>query len=152
VAVDATAVRQTLAEPAFDPLIYAVTAEPIAGTWGLPETGLPLAEATVELTRHTATHITATVDSPRPGILIHAEAYAPGWTATVNNQAAPVIQVNGLLRGTPIPDGQSVVEWRYQPWTVTLGLTVSGLILVLLAALSFTPHISYIILSLRRQP
>ncbi len=134
VAADEAGVRAALAAPGFDPLAYAVTSDPLAASLGLPTEGAPLTGTTIAVERQTPTSLTVTVQTPGPALLVLSEAYAPGWRAWVNGQAAPVLAVDGLLRGVPVPTGASTVAWRYQPWTVSVGLGLSGLTLLGLAA------------------
>lgn len=129
---DKAAALAALAAPGFDPLAEAVTADPVAEGLGLPTSSAPLTAARVEVKRVSPTERRVTVDAPQPGLLVLAESHAPGWQATVNGVAAPVLQVDGPLLGTPIPGGPSVVEWRYAPRSFSLGALVSLLALVVL--------------------
>ncbi|MCW5882405.1 MAG: hypothetical protein KIS91_15865, partial [Anaerolineae bacterium] len=126
---DEAGVRAALAAPDFDPLAYAVTADPVGAGLGLPTRGAPLTEARADVERPTPAAWTVRVQTPQPALLVLGEAFAPGWQAQVNGQPAPVLAVDGLLRGTPVPTGASTVVWRYEPWTVTVGLGLSGLTL-----------------------
>ena len=130
VVADAAAVRAALAAPGFDPLAYAVTADPAAAGLGLPTEGPPPAEARADVERQSPTALSVAVQASGPALLVLSEAYVPGWRAWVNGQAAPVLAVDGLLRGVPVPAGASTVVWRYEPWTVTVGLSLSVLTLL----------------------
>ena len=72
---------------------------------------------------------------PNGGFLVTAAQYFPGWRAWVDGQEAPVLRANSLFRTTPLPPGTHIVELRYQPGSVELGLLVS-LGAVALAAIS----------------
>ena len=133
VASDEVGVRAALAEPGFDPLAHAVTADLVGAKLGLPTEGTPLLEAQADVERQSPLALTVRTQTPQPALLVLSEAYAPGWRAWVNGQPAPVLAVDGLLRGTPVPAGASTVVWRYEPWTVTVGLALSGLTLAALA-------------------
>ncbi len=132
---DEAAVLAALREPAFDPLAAVVSADPGLAALGFPATAAPLADAQVEIARPDPAHYTLTVETPAPALLVLSEASAPGWQAMVNGQTAPVFAVDGLLQAVPVPGGHSVVEWRYQPWTVRIGLVVSALTVIALTAL-----------------
>ncbi len=54
-------------------------------------------------------------DAAKPSLLLIRETFTPGWRATVNGNPAPVLAVNDLLQGVPIPAGGSVIELRYRP-------------------------------------
>ena len=38
----------------------------------------------------------------RPGLVILADAYYPGWTLTVDGQLAPIYRTNRLMRGAAV--------------------------------------------------
>ena len=46
------------------------------------------------------------------GRLILAEAYYPGWTASVDGHAAPIEQYAGYLRAVSLPAGARVVVFE----------------------------------------
>lgn len=66
------------------------------------------------------------VDAPGGGYLVVLESYAPGWRATVDGVAAPVIPVNALFRGVPLARGSKMVEMVYRPPGLVGGLVVSA--------------------------
>ena len=59
--------------------------------------------------------MTAMVHSGKPGWLVIAESWDPGWSAAVNGLSAPVRRVNYVQRGVEVPAGDSTVEFRYRP-------------------------------------
>jgi hypothetical protein len=70
------------------------------------------------------------VDAACRGLLIDADAYYPGWRATVDGNAAQLLEVYGALRGVVVPAGHHTVELRYRPRSVILGglITLAGFI------------------------
>lgn len=69
-----------------------------------------------------------------PGWLVLAEAWYPGWTATVNGEPAIVRPANGWMRTVAVPVGDFVVEWKYHERLFPAGAgvaMVAGLILVM---------------------
>ncbi|MBI3977396.1 MAG: YfhO family protein [Chloroflexi bacterium] len=70
----------------------------------------------------------------RPGILTLSEVDYPGWRATVDGRPAPVVRVNYVLRGVPLPPGQHRVELVFDPLSVKLGIAITALALVGTAA------------------
>jgi len=104
--------------------------QPFTGTWQ---------EATV--LERSGDRILLQVDSTG-GYLVLTEAWYPGWNATVDGAAAPVLRANYLFRAVPVPSGAHRVELRFQSPTLELGfrLSVLAATLLLLAALvSFIP-------------
>jgi hypothetical protein len=77
-----------------------------------------------------ANHLTVEADVDRLGLLVLAEVDYPGWRATVDGQPAPIVRVDGLLRGVYLPEGRHRVELRFAPQTVFVGaaITAAGLI------------------------
>jgi hypothetical protein len=66
-----------------------------------------------------------------PGLLAVSELAHPGWEALVDGTPAEILPVDGVLRGVYLGDGQHEVEMIYRPWTVTVGVIISAVALVL---------------------
>jgi uncharacterized membrane protein YfhO len=71
-------------------------------------------------------------DLDAPGLVVVVDAWDPGWRARVDGRPAEVLRANGAFRAVAAPAGRHVVEMRYRPWPVALGLALSGLGLVAL--------------------
>jgi Bacterial membrane protein YfhO len=71
-----------------------------------------------------------------PGLLVMAESYYPGWTATVNGEPIPCLPANGWMRAVPVPAGDSRVVLIFQSNYLAAGAGVSALALVLLLLLA----------------
>lgn len=65
-----------------------------------------------------------------------ADAFFPGWSATVDGAPAPVLRANLAMRAVPLPSGDHGVELRYRPAHLGAGAVVS--LLALLVALGLT--------------
>jgi uncharacterized membrane protein YfhO len=67
------------------------------------------------------------------------DAYAPGWSATVDGERTPILRADGRHRAVAVPAGASRVALSYRPPGLTAGLFVaaaSALLLLPLGALS----------------
>jgi hypothetical protein len=97
----------------------------------------PLAHATraVVVERDEPDLVQAVVELPRPGYLVLADTWDPGWRARVDGEPAEVLRANWVFRAVPVPAGRHVVELRYAPTSFRVGLVLAGLPLVLAAAL-----------------
>jgi hypothetical protein len=79
-------------------------------------------------------HLIIDVDAPDRGFLVVADAYYPGWRASVNGVDAPIERANYLFRLVEVPRGRSRVELRYRPTSVGVGAAISAAALVLAIA------------------
>jgi uncharacterized membrane protein YfhO len=74
----------------------------------------------------------AQVNATAEGHVVLSEVYAPGWSAFVDGQAAPILRANQLLRAVPITAGEHELRVLYDPVSFKLGAILSGVTLVLL--------------------
>jgi hypothetical protein len=89
----------------------------------------------VTFTRHDADEIVIDVVANGSGVLVLSEMWAPGWNATVDGNAAPVLQVDRLLRGIPIGPGVHEVTLSYRPPGLRLGLAITSATLIAILTL-----------------
>lgn len=78
-------------------------------------------------------HVQVQVEAPAAGVLVLADTFDRGWTATVNGEPAPVYRVNAMFRGVFVEAGTHTVDFHYQPAAVTAGATTALVALALLA-------------------
>jgi hypothetical protein len=71
----------------------------------------------------------------RPGFAYVLEAWDPGWTATVDNLAVPLLPANGFAMAIPVADGHHTVRLKYSTPGRAAGAGLSLLSLGLLIAL-----------------
>jgi uncharacterized membrane protein YfhO len=69
-----------------------------------------------------------------PGFVVLADAYDPGWRATVAGQPVPVYRANTVVRAVYVPAGVHEIVFRYRPLPFIVGAVVSGLALIGLVA------------------
>ncbi len=110
-----------LAEPGIDPrhrVIVEVRDEDIPADLG--------GDGTAEVTAFAPERITVTLRGvDAPAILSLALPHYPGWQATVDGEAAPLLRAYGALSAVVLPAGAEAVELVYAPWTFTAGALVS---------------------------
>lgn len=97
-----------------------------------------ITNATVTMTVDRATKVVIETHSQQGGLLLLADTYYPGWTATINGAQTPILRVNLMHRGVLVPPGKQTILFRYQPWTVRWGISLS-----LLGFLSLVSLICY---------
>ncbi len=67
----------------------------------------------VEITSFDPEHVVLETESAAPGLLVLAEAWYPGWTATVDGASAPCLPANAWMRAVEVPAGAHRVEMRF---------------------------------------
>ena len=116
-----------LADPGFDPAREVLLAA------GRPSEAAPgfHGEARIAEWRPDRLRVESRLD--HAGYVVLAEGYDPGWSARVDGQRAPVLRANVGLRAVPVPAGAHVVDLVYRPLSVTAGLALSAVSLLLAA-------------------
>lgn len=75
--------------------------------------------------RYRTDRVEATCTSPARGLAVFVEQWAPGWEATVDGAATPVVRANFACRAVPLPAGTHRVVLRYVPPGLFAGFLVS---------------------------
>jgi hypothetical protein len=60
------------------------------------------------------------------GWLLLADAWDPGWAATLDGEPTALFRADGLFRGVRIPPGEHVVRFDYRPWGFAIGVLISA--------------------------
>ncbi len=110
-----------LADPAFD-LEHEVVLS--VGPTRLPGT-TPVGSS--RIVRAKADRLLIETELSRPGFLVVNDSFDPGWKATVDGRSTPILVANSAFRAVALPPGTHQVEMIYKPWSVGVGLTISGL-------------------------
>jgi hypothetical protein len=132
-ATDADALFDRMRESEFDPGRAAITELPPPGSApNSDETSV----GTAAIGDHKPDRVVVKCDASTDAVLVLAETFYPGWTATVDGAPAAIYPVYYCFRGVTVPKGRHVVEFRYQPRSLTLGLLISASALTASAALA----------------
>jgi hypothetical protein len=59
------------------------------------------------------------------GILVINDSYWPGWRAKIDGNEVPIWRADYFVRAVPWPPGRHVLEMKYEPLEVTIGMLVS---------------------------
>ena len=62
----------------------------------------------------------------RPGIIVLADIFDPGWRLVIDGTPAPVLRANLLMRGAALTAGTHSLVYTYEPASVRVGGWVSG--------------------------
>jgi uncharacterized membrane protein YfhO len=92
------------------------------------------ADEWARVTAYEPDRLTIAASAAAPGLLVVSEVYESGWRAFVDGAAVPVLPTHHALRGVPLPAGEHTVEFRYEPESLRLGLSISGLAWVAMLA------------------
>ncbi len=95
----------------------------------------PARAPVVTITHYRPGALTIAVETVQPGLLVVADAYTPGWRATIDGQETELWLANYALRAVLVPEGSHTVTLTYQPLSVRIGAwssSVSGGVLLLL--------------------
>jgi hypothetical protein len=84
------------------------------------------ATESVEITGGRPGRVVMTATLERDGLIVLADAYAPGWRATVDGVEAPIWRTNRAMRGVVAARGVHRVVMTYEPLSFRAGLVVSG--------------------------
>lgn len=76
------------------------------------------------------------VRTDRPALLVLADNWFPAWKARVGDTDTPILRANYALRAVPIPEGDHVVEIRYESAQLLWSFRLTVLSLALVAALA----------------
>ena len=119
--------RRVAGTVAFDPTAVALVE---AGCRACLQARAPGPAGSVSTTRWRESSVDVDVTVSRPGMLVVSQAWFPGWTATVDGRAAPVVRVDGLVQGVPVGPGRHRVRLRYRAPGLGVGTAVSLVTLV----------------------
>jgi hypothetical protein len=122
------------------PLLARASFDPLAESWvegdaGLAGSGDPPARgAAATIVRDDPQVVEIDAMLAAPGLVVLADTYYPGWTATVDGARAAILPTNHLFRGVRSPAGRHRIRFEYRPSSLALGAAVSLLTALALAA------------------
>jgi hypothetical protein len=122
-------VEAALAAPDFDPRAVALFDRDGVVAAGPVD---PAGEATV--VEYRPERVVVEVSTAHDGVLVLADAWFPGWEASVDGRPAGLRRADLLLRAVAVPAGRHRVVVRYAPRSVALGAAISGVGVAVLAA------------------
>jgi uncharacterized membrane protein YfhO len=91
------------------------------------------APGTAQVTDYAADAVRVHTSSPSAALLVVTDTYYPGWRAFVDGVEQPLVRGDLLFRVVPVGAGEHVVELRFEPTSVRVGLVISLVSLALAA-------------------
>ncbi len=79
------------------------------------------------LRRPAPTELEVEIAAEVPAVLVATDVFHPDWEVRVDGELVPALQVNYLQRGVWLERGKHLVQWRFRPAGVRLGLILAGL-------------------------
>ncbi|MCA9892774.1 MAG: YfhO family protein, partial [Anaerolineae bacterium] len=97
-----------------------------------------LGTGTATITHYEDTRVEITAKSDDGGYLVLSDAYFPGWQATIDAEAVPIIRANSLFKAIMLPPGEHDVVFEFVPsWLWALPFGAICWVISLLLALIF---------------
>ncbi|MBI3914050.1 MAG: YfhO family protein [Chloroflexi bacterium] len=121
------AVFARLHDDAFQPASMVLLAD------GEPLTDSGATQGEAIITRYEATRVEIAVRTDRAGYVVLTDSWYPGWRATVDGNAAPIQRADAIFRAVRVEAGQHRIVFEYAPTSLTVGIVVSVLSLILAA-------------------
>ncbi|MEM7347049.1 MAG: YfhO family protein, partial [Chloroflexota bacterium] len=79
--------------------------------------------------------LTVQTQTNSPALLVLSEPHYPGWQASIDGEAAPLLRANYILRAVPVPEGTHTIKLQFRPFSFTLGAIITGITLILVGGL-----------------
>ena len=88
----------------------------------------PVEEAgsTPQMLEESPTSYRMKITRQNPGWLVISQARYPGWKARIGGEEVPLLRANFAFNAVPLPKGESVIEFSYEPLSFRLGLAISA--------------------------
>jgi hypothetical protein len=116
------ALLAALSRADFDPLAESYVDDDVAV---VSDPAAPPRGSAARIVRDGETEVEVDAILTAPGLVVLADAYYPGWRATVDGAHAPIVATNHLFRGVPVPAGAHRVRFAYRPASVAAGAAAS---------------------------
>jgi hypothetical protein len=112
-----------MGQPDFDPTRVVILTE--ATDCPVADSGDDLA-GTAQIMAHRPGYWQIETRSNASSLLVISETAYPGWRVWVDGREVPWYTAYTVVRAVCVPAGQHQVEWVFAPWTVMVGMGISG--------------------------
>ena len=100
-----------------------------------PEPSASGSAGDVAISRYEPTEVELTTRASGRRLLVLADAWYPGWEVYIDGRKAAIVRAYYALRAVPVPGGQHVVRFSYEPASLRVGTAVSAAALIAWCAL-----------------
>lgn len=82
--------------------------------------------SSVELLEKSSNHLKYKTNNNNDGFVVFSEIFYPyGWVSTIDGMETPHHRVNYILRGIQVPNGEHIIEFRFDPQVVKTSSKIS---------------------------
>ncbi len=81
----------------------------------------PTASESVTIAAYGPQRVELDAQLERPGMVILADVYYPGWRLTIDGRDAPIHRVNRMMRGAAVPAGRHRLIYTFAPNSFRVG-------------------------------
>ena len=82
--------------------------------------------SSVELLEKSSNYLKYKINNNNDGFVVFSEIFYPyGWVSTIDGVETPHHRVNYILRGMQVPNGEHVIEFRFDPQVVKTSSKIS---------------------------
>ena len=135
---DAQEALQTMVHGTFDFRRRAILSAEPSGEVPLTQSGgSKNPENQVEFIEYTPDRVQIHVTSEAPGLLVMSDTFYPGWKASVDEKAVPILRANAAYRSLAMPAGSHEILLTYEPISFKVGSVLSLLSLLIVFVLLF---------------
>lgn len=105
-----------------------------------PGSADPVRIEPVSIARYEPEEVLLKARLAKPGYVVLADTLRPGWRVEVDGKPAPLLRAQLAFRAVAVPAGTHTLRFVYRPFSFYLGMAVSALAAVLIAALFRPPR------------
>ena len=73
------------------------------------------ARDSVKITSYASKRVELDVELEKPGFVVLAEVYYPGWKLTINGDECPIYRANRMMRGAAVKAGKHRLVYSFEP-------------------------------------
>lgn len=84
-----------------------------------------LGSGSAEITSYQPNNVRIKTITGNESFLVLMDTYSPGWNAYVNNNKVDIYRTNHAFRGIFVPEGENIVEFKYEPKSFIYGMLMS---------------------------
>ena len=82
--------------------------------------------SSVELLEKSSNYLKYKINNNNDGFVVFSEIFYPyGWVSTIDGMETPHHRVNYILRGMEVPNGEHIIEFRFDPQVVKTSSKIS---------------------------